>query len=161
MIKLYTSYYANMKNIPATYLMVGISRTCPEWLKENTSDNFLWTPNNILAPPASLLSDIKSGKIDQNQYTERYKEHIHYIFSHNRDFRDVQDWYENMNDEFEDKYDAVVFLCYEKPTDFCHRHILREMLNYEYRIRCDELNYKEETEETQKRNVSAKSNALF
>ena len=161
MIKLYTSYYANMKNIPATYLMVGISRTCPEWLKENTNDNFLWTPNNILAPPVSLLSDIKSGRIDQNQYTERYKEHIHYIFSHNRDFRDVQDWYEKMNDEFEDKYDAVVFLCYEKPTDFCHRHILREMLNYEYRIRCDELNYKEETEETQKRNVSAKSNALF
>ena len=66
-----------------------------------------------------------------------------------------------MNDEFEDKYDAVVFLCYEKPTDFCHRHILREILNYEYRIRCDELNYKEETEETKKRNVSAKSNALF
>lgn len=69
-----------MKNIPTSYLMVGISRTCPEWLKDNKDDNFLFTKNNMLAPPESLLSDMKAGRIDQVEYTNRYKEHIINIF---------------------------------------------------------------------------------
>ena len=134
-----------MKNIPANYLCVGISRVCPDWLIENEPANFLFVKSNILAPSSQLLSDIKSGKITQAEYTEKYKEQIHKTFSKIDGFLDFHDWIEKMDEEFSDKYEAIVFLCYEKPTDFCHRHILREIFNYEYHIRCEELAYKEET----------------
>ena len=58
MIRLYTSYYANMKNIPANYLMVGISQFCPDWLKDDAPDNFLFVRGNFLAPTKELLNDI-------------------------------------------------------------------------------------------------------
>lgn len=44
----------------------------------------------------------------------------------------VEDFYKN-------EYDAVVFLCYEKPDAFCHRHILRVLMNRIFRIPCEEL----------------------
>ena len=74
MIKLYTSYYPNMKNIPANYLMVGISQFCPEWLKDVAPDNFLFVRGNFLAPTKELLNDIKSGNIDPSEYRKRYEE---------------------------------------------------------------------------------------
>jgi hypothetical protein len=157
-MKFYTSYYANMKNIPANYLCVGISRVCPEWLIDNEPPNFLFVRGNILAPSSELLSDMKSGKITEDEYTERYKEQIHKTFSNNHFFTDFDGWIESMEEQFEDKYEAIVFLCYEKPSDFCHRHILREMFNYEYHVRCDELKTKEPTVKKQE---EIKTTALF
>jgi len=146
-----------MKNLPSNYLMVGISRSCPNWLKgENQPGNFLFVPDNVLAPPASLLSERKSGNVSDEEYKRRYKEHIHYSFSHSIDYKDIKDWYEKMCDEFEDKYEGIVFLCYEKPTDFCHRHILREIFNREYHIQIDEFPVKEKMEKKE-----PITNALF
>ena len=46
----------------------------------------------------------------------------------------------------EDMYDfegftdtEIVLLCYEKSTDFCHRHILREYLNENFNTNITEL----------------------
>ena len=158
MIKLFTSYYANMKNIPSNYMMVGISRTCPEWLQVNQPSNFFWTKDNALAPPASLLSDMKSGKINEDEYRKRYVDHIHYIFSRGLVFNDFHDWYQMVSDEYEDKFDGIVFLCYEKPSDFCHRHILRDIINHEYKVRIDEFYYKDDQKSDKK---EIKTNALF
>ena len=138
-MRLYTSYYANIKNIPADYLMVGISQFCPDWLKENQPDNFLFVKGNFLAPTIELLNDIKSGKISRDVYTERYEQQIDNFFKMCHCYKDIQDWYQKLDDEFSDRYSAIVFLCYEKPSDFCHRHILREIFAHKYMIRVDEL----------------------
>ena len=144
MLKLYTSYYANMKNIPANYLMVGISQYCPEWLKDDTPDNFIWTKGNFLAPGKDLVNDMKSGKIDQKTFTERYTNKFYDMFRKSSEFKSVEQWHQAMDEEFSDKYEAIVFLCYEKPSEFCHRHILREILNYNHHLRTEEYPYPEE-----------------
>ena len=158
MIRLFTSYYANMRNIPSDYMMVGISRTCPEWLKDNQPSNFFWTKDNALAPPESLLSDMKSGKINEVEYRKRYTDHIHYIFSCGALFNDFQDWYQMVSDEYEERYKGIVFLCYEKPSDFCHRHILRDIINHDYNVRIDEFECKVDKKYDKK---EIKTNALF
>lgn len=147
-----------MKNIPSDNLCVGISRYCPDWLKINHLDNFLFIENNFLAPSKELLEGIKNGSITQTEYTERYKDQIHHCFDKFSWFDSFDDWIYQLDNEFSDKYSAVVLLCYEKPTDFCHRHILREMLNYEYHIRCDEFPYKDDQEQLKK---ETKHKALF
>ena len=103
MIKLYTSYYANMKNIPTNYLMVGISQYCPEWLKEDAPDNFMWVKGNFLAPDKELLDDIKSGRIDHKTYTERYTNKFYESFDKSYVYKSVDDWYQAMDKEFSDK----------------------------------------------------------
>jgi hypothetical protein len=147
-----------MKNIPADHLCVGISLYCPEWLKVNPPDNFLFVENNFLAPTKELLEGIKNGSITQEEYKSQYKEQVRNRFQNFTEFNGCDDWMHVFQDEFSDKYSAVVFLCYEKPTDFCHRHILREMMNYEYRVRCDEFPYKDEQEQLKK---ELKPKALF
>ena len=37
------------------------------------------------------------------------------------------------------QYDIVIFLCYEKPSDFCHRHILADYLKTHYNIELQEV----------------------
>ena len=51
-----------------------------------------------------------------------------------------------MEQILEDIYDLegitdseVIFLCYEKSDDFCHRHILREYLNENFNTNITEL----------------------
>lgn len=158
MIELYTSYYANMKNIPTNYLMVGISQYCPEWLKEDAPDNFMWVKGNFLAPDKELLDDIKSGRIDHKTYTERYTNKFYESFDKSYVYKSVDDWYQAMDKEFSDKYRAIVFLCYEKPSDFCHRHILRDILNYKHHIRIEEYPY---TEKKKAIDDIPKTKALF
>jgi len=158
MIKLYTSYYANIKNIPTNYLMVGISQFCPEWLKYDAPDNFLFVACNFLAPTKELLNDIKSGNIDPSEYRKRYNEQFDEFFKNcSYQYKTVDQWYQKVDEEFSDKYQAIVFLCYEKPSDFCHRHILRDILNYKHHIRIEEFTCQEETKE----NKEPKSKALF
>ena len=60
----------------------------------------------------------------------------------------------DMEQILEDIYDLegmtdseVIFLCYEKSDDFCHRHILRDILNYKYHIRIEEFPYPEKKKE--------------
>ena len=105
MIKLYTSYYANIKNIPANYLMVGISQFCPEWLKDDVPDNFLFVRGNFLAPTKELLNDIKSGNIDSSEYRKRYEEQFDDFFKRcSYQYKNVDQWYQTMDEEFSDKY---------------------------------------------------------
>lgn len=44
----------------------------------------------------------------------------------------------NPNDILKELGEDAVLLCYEKPGDFCHRHLVSQWLN-ENGIRCSEL----------------------
>ena len=72
-------------------------------------------------------------------FNERYEQQIDNFFKTCHCYKDIQDWYQKLDDEFSDRYSAIVFLCYEKPSDFCHRHILREIFAHKYMIRVDKL----------------------
>lgn len=135
-MKFYTSYYANFKNIPTDYMCVGISRTCPEGFNEYK--NFLFVKDNVLAPEQELLDDYKSGRETEDGYKRRYVEHFLDQFGYYRKFKSFEDFIAAVEKEYEKDYEAIVFLCYEKPSDFCHRHILRDMMNKVFNIPCEE-----------------------
>ena len=138
-MKFYTSYYGNYKNIPTDYFCVGISRYCPDGFMNDDYKNFLFVRNNILAPEKELLDDMKSGKETEDGYKRRYVEHLLSYFGEGKRYDSFEDFINAISENFRDKYQAIVFLCYEKPNDFCHRHILRNLMNRIFHIPCEEL----------------------
>ena len=63
-MKIYTSYFGNLKHIPSKILPVSIARFPPRWYKGHQLKS--------LAPPKKLLWKAKQGKIDRQDYTARY-----------------------------------------------------------------------------------------
>lgn len=79
-----------------------------------------------LAPTHEILSNYKAGRLTDADYVLKYKADV-------LDKLDPAKVYE--------KYNNKVLCCYEKPTDFCHRHLIRLWLisaGYE----CEELGCK-------------------
>jgi len=108
-----TSYYANIKNLDG--LLVAISLYPPVWVKTDC-----W--ERALAPDKSILLDMKQKLITENEYYTRFREQLenteHLIY----------EAFKNISERKRDNQE-VFLLCYEKPTDFCHRHILSEFLS--------------------------------
>lgn len=77
------------------------------------------------APDSKTLWDYKKGKIDEQQYTYEYTNSLNKI--------DVQSI---INSDIKKAkflgYQGIIYLCYEKKGDFCHRNILAEYCNKEY-----------------------------
>jgi uncharacterized protein YeaO (DUF488 family) len=128
MMQFYTSYYGNYKNIPSDYMCVGISRICPfkNWNIDNALPNFVFYKHNIFAPSKDLLDGFKEGKYDENDYKRIYVTQIYNWLNENN--MTIKTWCEQLAEVFS-KYNAIVFLCYETPEKFCHRHILCKYLN--------------------------------
>lgn len=111
MIKIYTSYFANMKNIDKDVFTISICGKCPEW--------YLGEEYKVLAPKYWFFSEYKKTK-DEVYYTNMYdafvldKLSIHNIIEHLENAGNHKD---------------VVLLCYEKPGDFCHRHLVSNWFN--------------------------------
>ena len=141
------------------YAAIGISIVCPDWLKGDKSpSNFYFWENNFFAPSIDLLSDIKSNRIDQSVYTIRYYKELNERFHFKSDNgRSLISYIDDLKRRFFD-YSAIVFLCYEKPTEFCHRNLFRDLLSY-YGISISEMESKE-NEDKSKKKVS-NSNKLF
>ncbi len=147
-MKHFTSYYANYKNIPKNYLCIGISRKCPEWFANNSESlgNFLFVKNNFLAPSEKLLNGAKNGSIDISEYKKIYIEELFYRTTVEMKYKDIVDFI-NQIDSFystcSTPYDGLVFMCYESPHEFCHRHLFRRLLTNIYHIDCEEFGVKD------------------
>ena len=143
-MKFYTSYYGNYKNIPKNLMCVQISRTCPDGLENN--DNFTKVQNSILAPSDELLYNMKSGKLSETEYKRQYLvELLQNIQS--KGFKNLKEYIfeiEKTYNSFQSKWDGIIFMCYESPEKFCHRHIIRNLLTKVYNIECVEYPYTKE-----------------
>lgn len=103
---MYTSYFGNLKKLPSDCVPISISRICPKGLKIKMYGK--------LAPPVELLRDYKSGVNTWEESMERYKKEV---LSKLDPIAVAKDLGEN-----------AVLICYEKPQDYCHRHIVAEWL---------------------------------
>jgi hypothetical protein len=66
-----------------------------------------------------MVDSIRKGKIDQVQYTKQYLNLIQE--------RGITPEYFSGHGLHEPAFkEGSILLCYEKPTDFCHRHVLAE-----------------------------------
>lgn len=100
---MHTSYFANLKNVKNP---LSISGKAPEWY---TGPQF-----KILSPKYGFFRDYKDGKIDQLGYTEQFLDQVLKPL-------DPQSTYDYLITTYGED---VTLLCYEKPGDFCHRHIV-------------------------------------
>ena len=116
---IYTSYFAKYKGEAG----VAICKYMPKWELKYPIE---WYPQ--LAPTAEILINWKSSKQDkaaEAEYTEAYKRDV-------LSKLDVNKVYEEL--------DGKVLLCYERPDQFCHRHIVAEWFR-DAGYMCNELQY--------------------
>ena len=116
---IYTSYFSSHKYSPD--LGVSISRWNNFW----TGPVFLeLAPSStLLAWWKSLPKDVQKSAGAQLQYTTAYKAEV-------LDKLNPQDVYNFL--------DGKVLLCFEKSTDFCHRHLVTKWFN-DAGFECEEL----------------------
>lgn len=115
-MNVYTSYFSNRRNFPDNFEVFSIVQYAPKWSKYRNIKDF--------APSATLLRDYKRGDVTDKEYTIRYMLEMSRI--------DIESILKSI------KSDNVIFVCYEKPNEFCHRHILRNILK-RYGINAMEL----------------------
>lgn len=110
-MKIYTSYFANLKNIPSDIIPISIARKTPPW--------FDGLSIKLLAPDEhTLLKYNYDGNHDR--YIKEYSEEVLKLL-----------YAPKLVHYFEVKSGGkdVVLLCYESPEKFCHRHLLSDWLN--------------------------------
>lgn len=110
-VKLFTSNFSSMRKLPKNFIPISIAISSPKWYDGRKLDLFM--------PPWSLVRDYKNGMIDERQYEEIYCNHLSIRENEINKFIN----YLKNTDEI------LVFLCYEKSTDFCHRHLVSKYLS--------------------------------
>ena len=125
-MKIYTSYFANLKNLEKEDIFpIGICCYPPKWFNG---------PNlGAIAPTPDILEKYKSSHAE---YEKRYKAEVLSIF------KDVSTLINKISYISGGK--DVALCCYEKPSDFCHRHIVAKWLEEQAGIEVKEF---EKTEE--------------
>ena len=111
---IFTSYFGNIRNLDINKC-TAICLYKPKWY---TGD---WYTK--VAPTDTILRAFKKWP-DKKAYIRRY----------------TADVLDNLDPkEIGERLEGRILLCYEKPDEFCHRHILAEWLN-EHGYDCCEIN---------------------
>lgn len=118
---MYTGYYAQLK----TYLKCGlhpvsISVKCPDW--------YNGAEYKKLAPKWDFFNEWKNGshKGDNEYFIKNYKELV-------LDKLEPAQVMKELEELTGASLDKIIFLCYEKPEDFCHRHLAADWFNAAYK----------------------------
>lgn len=120
-MKIYTSYFAKMKKIPENIVKISICGKVPEWY-----DGIQYKK---VAPKYKFFMEWKENK-DNNFYIEHFNSEVLDTLSAQSVYEDLERL-SNGND--------CVLLCYEKPGDFCHRHLVADWLSEKLNIEVVEL----------------------
>lgn len=132
---LYTSYFANIKKFPENVIPVAICAVVPNWYR-----------GLCYASLAPRYDDLMKYKDDHNEadYIQCYNDailknlnplYVVHTLQALRDYETNSDTY-----PFWESPDAhIALICYEKPSDFCHRQLIAKWFN-DYGIECKEWN---------------------
>jgi Protein of unknown function, DUF488 len=116
MKKIYTSYYANVKNLSPEMVPVGISQGKNRWVTVEYYDKRLAPTWKMMKSPRAV-------------YDKEFAEALNKL--------DAQEVYDSLPDN-------AVLLCYEKYNDWCHRRMVAEWLEDELGIEVCEVGLKRE-----------------
>lgn len=119
---IYTTYFAKLKKLPDTVVPIAICKYIPEGLRLSCYQY------QELAPHYDFFKEYKhTGDIEK--FTKCFKERVlakldpHYVV------KSLTDWVGGKD---------IAFVCYEKPTDFCHRQLVAAWLR-EAGYECEEF----------------------
>ena len=108
---IYTSYFSNLRNIPNTITPIAICIKNPAF--------YSGLSYKKLAPKYSFFKVWQQTK-DNQYYVNNYFKlvldplNVHNVVTELKTLANTED---------------IVLLCYEKPSDFCHRHLVANWLN--------------------------------
>lgn len=107
---IYTSYFANVKKLPQNIIPIAISASIPKSVR--------MTMYQKLAPSYDILMTWKRTP-DREKYIKDYNEQVLSRLDANKV---VNELYRLSHGK------DIALICYEKPDDFCHRHLVAEWL---------------------------------
>lgn len=108
-MRIYTSYFANLAKIPDGIIPISISCKPPK--------GYNGLEYKVLAPSHTLLSAWHKNH-DENYYREVFCNKLDELNAHN--IIGVLEYMSKGRD--------IVLVCYERPENFCHRHLVAEWL---------------------------------
>jgi uncharacterized protein (DUF488 family) len=124
---IYTTYFAKLKSLPKEIIPISICRKAPAGYKG--------LQYKKLAPKYDFFMEWKRTG-DNDYYIKCFKEQV-------LDKLNADDVVFELNDiiYYIKGLDMdIALVCYEKPTDFCHRHLVADWLR-DNGYRCEEYNY--------------------
>lgn len=117
---IYTSYFGYMRHLPKNIVTIAICGKSPDF--------YNGLEYKKLAPSWDIFKQWKETG-NNDLYTKRFKEErLKPLITKNV----IDDLMKMSNNQ------DIALLCYEKPIDFCHRHIIAEWLN-ENGFQCKEF----------------------
>lgn len=120
---IYTSYFANIKNLSNDMITFSIARWKPKQYKGATIIS--------LAPSLELLQWWRAS-----DKSELAKEKYIKTFNNYLNTKNPEQLVKLLKQKCNNK--IPVLLCFEKPEEFCHRHLIANWLN-KNGIKCKEL----------------------
>ena len=110
---IYTTYFAKLKSLPKNIIPISICGKAPDWYKG--------LQYKKLAPKYDFFMKWKENH-DNDYYTKCFKEQV-------LDNLNVDDVIYDLVGILDVNEGVVIALvCYEKPSDFCHRHLVAKWL---------------------------------
>jgi uncharacterized protein YeaO (DUF488 family) len=117
-IMIYTSYFAKLKKLPTNIIPIAICGKSPEWYKG--------LQYKVLAPRYWFFREWKKTH-DNDFYIENFNKEILSLLDPHEIVKKLKQIANS---------DDIALICYEKPEDFCHRHLVAEWLNkYGYDVK--------------------------
>lgn len=126
---IYTSYFAKLRALPKNVIPISICGKAPDWYKG--------LQYKKLAPKYDFFMKWKENH-DNDYYIKCFNEQV----LDGLDAYDVVDnLYKLLTEEermlieitncppWSNPHVNIALICYEKPSDFCHRHLVSEWLN--------------------------------
>lgn len=114
---IYTTYFAKLKTLPEDVVPISICAKSPKW--------YNGLEYKKLAPSYSILMEYKE-KGDEKTYIKRYENEILNKLDVYDVLRDLSNLVENLDPK--DQSCSVALVCFEKSSDFCHRHLVGKWL---------------------------------
>lgn len=107
-MQIFTSYFARIQKLPSNIVPVSISLKTPAW--------FTGVRYPVLAPKVSFFSVWKANH-DNDEYLRHFDQEVLAPLNAQAVAADLQALAGGKD---------IALLCYEKPSDFCHRHRVAE-----------------------------------
>ena len=121
---IYTSYFAKLKSLPDNIVPISICGKAPDWYKG--------LQYKKLAPKYDFFMKWEENH-DNDYYIKCFNTQVLDTLKSEVVVAELSKMAGNSNNNFE----HICLICYEKPSDFCHRHLVADWLNEEG-FKCEE-----------------------
>lgn len=112
---IYTSYFGKLKSLPDNIIPISICGKAPDWYKG--------LQYKKLAPKYDFFIKWKENQ-DNDYYIKCFNEQVLNKLNAKEVLLELSELI-----GFNNKYKDICLICYEKPNDFCHRHLVADWLN--------------------------------